>query len=55
MIIKSAVILIEIIVAYLLQTAVFSNLRLADVVPDIFIILTACLNILICLFVYSVS
>ena len=41
MIIKSAVILIEIIVAYLLQTAVFSNLRLADVVPDIFIILTA--------------
>ena len=43
MIIKSAVILIEIIISYLLQTTVFSGLRLADVVPDIFMILIASL------------
>ena len=42
-IIKAFIILIEIIIAYLLQTSVFTDLRLADVVPDILMILTASL------------
>ena len=42
-IIKAVIILIEIIIAYILQTSVFSGLRLADVVPDIMMILTASL------------
>ena len=42
-IIKAIIILIEIIIAYLLQTSVFTELRLADVVPDILMILTASL------------
>ena len=42
-IIKAVIILIEIIIAYILQTSVFSELRLADVVPDIMMILTASL------------
>jgi len=41
MIFKAVLILLEIIISYILQTSVFTNLRLADVVPDIFIILTA--------------
>jgi len=41
MIFKFILILLEIIISYLLQTSVFSNLTLADVVPDIFLILTA--------------
>lgn len=41
MIIKIIIVILEIIVSYLLQTTVFSDLRLADVVPDIFLILVA--------------
>ncbi|MBR4341598.1 MAG: rod shape-determining protein MreD [Lachnospiraceae bacterium] len=44
MIFKVLLILFEIILSYLLQTSVFSNLTLADVVPDIFMILTASLG-----------
>lgn len=44
MIFKSIVILIEIIISYLLQTSVFTGLRLADVVPDVFIILISSLG-----------
>jgi len=40
MVIKVLAILLEIIITFLLQTAVFSNLVLADVVPDLFMILT---------------
>ncbi len=42
-VIKAIIVLIEIIIAYLLQTSFFSELRLADVVPDILMILTASL------------
>ena len=41
--IKAVIVIIEIIIAYLLQTSVFTELRLADVVPDILMILTASL------------
>ena len=41
--VKSVIIIVEIIIAYLLQTSVFTGLRLADVVPDILMILTASL------------
>ena len=43
MIFKTIIIIFEIIISYILQVTVFTNLRLADVVPDILMILTASL------------
>ena len=47
MIFKTIVILLEIIVSYLLQVTVFTNLRLADVVPDVLMILTVSLGYIV--------
>ena len=44
MIFKSIIILVEIIISYLLQTSVFTRLTLADVVPDVFMILVSSLG-----------
>ena len=40
MIFKVLLVLAEIVISYILQTSVFSNFRLADVVPDVMMILT---------------
>ena len=47
MIFKTLIIILEIIVSYLLQITVFTHLRLADVVPDIMMILTASLGYIV--------
>ena len=44
MIFKTIVIILEIIISYLFQVTVFTNLRLADVVPDILMVLTVSLS-----------
>ena len=47
MIIKTLIILLEILVSFIFQTTVFSHLKLADVVPDILVIVTASLGYLV--------
>ena len=47
MILKGLIIFFEILVSFLLQTSVVTNFRLADVVPDILMILTVSLSFII--------
>ena len=47
MIIKSLIIIFEILVTYLLQTSVLTHLRLAGVVPDVLMILTISLAFIV--------
>ena len=47
MILKTIVIIIEILVSFLFQTTIFSHLKLADVVPDILMITTASLGYIV--------
>ena len=44
MIFKTIIVIIEILVAFIFQTTIFSHLKLADVVPDILMIITASLG-----------